>query len=141
MCVDPEKIERIILNLLSNAIKFSSEGEDIFIKIITDENNFNFIAQDNGIGIDDANLNKIFEKFTQIDNVFPPQNEGSGIRPSIVKSFVKLHQGTINVNSKLGEGSSFIVSLPINSTLVTGDDLEITSNLNSASIKLSDIFK
>ncbi|WP_195937964.1 sensor histidine kinase [Romboutsia sp. 1001713B170131_170501_G6] len=141
MCVDPEKIERIVLNLLSNAIKFSSEGEDIFATIIADKNNFNFIVQDNGVGIDEANLNKIFEKFTQIDSVFTRQNEGSGIGLSIVKSFVKLHQGTINVNSKLGEGSSFIITLPINSTLTTGDDLEIPSNLNSASIELSDIFK
>jgi len=141
MSVDCEKIERIVLNLLSNAIKFSNPGGDIFATIIADKNKLNFIVQDNGIGIDEENLSKIFDKFMQIDNGLTRQNEGSGIGLSIVKSFVKLHDGTINVNSKLGEGTSFIIMLPIKATLSNHIDNEISSIDNNANIELSDIFK
>jgi len=141
MSVDCDKIERIVLNLLSNAIKFSNPSTDIFATIITDKNNLNFIVQDNGIGIDEENLSKIFDKFMQIDNGLTRQNEGSGIGLSIVKSFVKLHNGTIKVDSKLGKGTSFIITLPINAHLYNHVYNEIPSINDSTNIELSDIFK
>ncbi len=141
MSIDCEKIERIVLNLLSNAIKFSNPSTDIFATIIADENKLNFIVQDNGIGIDEENLSKIFDKFMQIDNGLTRQNEGSGIGLSVVKSFVKLHDGTINVDSKLGKGTSFIITLPIKANLANHIYNEISSTNNSTNIELSDIFK
>lgn len=139
--IDCEKIERIVLNLLSNAIKFSNPGTDIFATIIADKNNLNFIVQDNGIGIDEENLSKIFDKFMQIDNGLTRQNEGTGIGLSIVKYFVKLHDGTINVNSTLGKGTSFIITLPIKANLYNQIYNEIPSINDSTNIELSDIFK
>ncbi|MGL4914378.1 MAG: sensor histidine kinase [Romboutsia sp.] len=141
MVVDTEKIERIVLNLLSNAIKFSRPNDSIFATIIADENYLNFTVKDNGIGIDKDNLDKIFEKFMQIDNGLTRQNEGSGIGLSIVKSFIKLHYGTIKVDSKLNEGSSFIIKLPIKSDLCTKTYNDIPSLDINADIELSDIFK
>lgn len=141
MSIDCEKIERIVLNLLSNAIKFSNPSTDIFATIIADENKLNFIVQDNGIGIDEENLSKIFDKFMQIDNGLTRQNEGSGIGLSVVKSFVKLHDGIINVDSKLGKGTSFIITLPIKANLANHIYNEISSTNNSTNIELSDIFK
>ncbi|HSQ87640.1 HAMP domain-containing sensor histidine kinase [Romboutsia sp.] len=141
MSVDCEKIERIVLNLLSNAIKFSNPGGDIFTTIIADENNLNLIVQDNGIGIDEENLSKIFDNFMQVDNGLTRQNEGSGIGLSIVKSFVNLHNGNINVDSKLDKGTSFIITLPIKANLYNHIYNEIPSINNSTNIELSDIFK
>jgi signal transduction histidine kinase len=141
MSTDCEKIERIVLNLFSNAIKFSNPGGDIFATIIADKNNLDFIVQDNGIGIDEENLSKIFDKFMQIDNGLTRQNEGSGIGLSVVKSFVKLHDGTINVDSKLGKGTSFIITLPIKANLTNHIYNEISSTNKSTNIELSDIFK
>jgi signal transduction histidine kinase len=77
----------------------------------------------------------------QIDNGLTRQNEGSGIGLSVVKSFVKLHDGTINVDSKLGKGTSFTVTLPIKINLITHIYDEISSTNNSTNIELSDIFK
>lgn len=141
MCVDCEKIERLTLNLLSNAIKFSEDNKDVFATILADDDNLNFIVQDNGIGIDDLNFSKIFDKFMQIDNGFTRQNEGSGIGLSVVKYFVNLHDGNITVDSKLGEGTSFIVQLPIKTNICDNNNNKIPSTTRKTNIELSDIFK
>ncbi|MGL5312826.1 MAG: sensor histidine kinase, partial [Peptostreptococcaceae bacterium] len=141
MSVDSQKIERIILNLLSNAIKFSYEGGQIFTDIIIENNILTFIIVDEGIGISEENLSKIFDKFIQIDNSFTRSNEGSGIGLSLVKSFVKLHGGTIDVESKIGQGTSFTIKLPITIIDDSNDDAEIPSTNSHTPIELSDIFK
>lgn len=141
MCVDSEKIERVVLNLLSNAIKFSNEGACIFTTVNVDDKYFNLSVQDSGIGISKENINKIFDKFTQVDSGFTRQNEGSGIGLSIVKSFVELHNGTIKVDSQLGVGSIFTVKIPIKYNMKNGDKNQIPSKSNNTNIELSDIFK
>lgn len=139
MAVDSEKIERIVLNLLSNAIKFSKSNSKILANIVVKDKLLIFIVKDFGIGIDDKNLSKIFDKFTQIDDSFTKYNEGSGIGLSIVKSFVDLHGGTISVDSKINKGSTFKVSIPIKIieefNTVSGD------NLSNVNIELSDIIR
>ena len=113
MAIDIDKIERIMLNLLSNAIKFSFDKGTIFTYISVEENNLIISVHDEGIGIKEESLSKIFDKFVQIDNGFTRLNEGSGLGLSLVKSFVNLHEGSIDVKSNEGEGTSFIVKLPI----------------------------
>ena len=91
---DPEKIERIVLNLISNAIKFSDEGDEIFVDI-KDKNEFVEISvRDNGIGIEEKNLDMIFDRFKQVDKSLSRNAEGTGIGLSLVKSIVELHGGT-----------------------------------------------
>lgn len=113
MAVDPEKIDRIILNLLSNAIKFSRESGVIEVDLVAMGENLRIIIKDSGIGIEKEKIEKIFEKFVQVDESFRRVNEGSGIGLSIVKSFVEIHEGEIIVNSIVEEGTKFIVDLPI----------------------------
>lgn len=115
MCVDPDKIERIVLNLISNAIKFSKDNTNIYINVTAYENEskLEFSVRDTGIGMESKDLEKIFDRFTQVDDIMVRKNEGSGIGLSLVKIFTKLHDGDIIVNSKLGEGSEFIIVLPI----------------------------
>lgn len=67
MALDKEKMERVVLNLLSNAIKFSNDGGDIFFNVYIENNELVFYVADNGIGINEEDLEKIFEKFIQVD--------------------------------------------------------------------------
>ena len=110
--VDSDKLERIILNLLSNAIKFSKPNGEIKVTL-SFEDCLYISVTDNGIGIAQENLNKIFDKFTQLDTSFSRKNEGSGIGLSIVKSFVLLHNGKISVKSDLNKGTIFLIELPL----------------------------
>ena len=110
---DPDKIERIMLNLLSNAIKFSKANGSIQVQIMDKGSIIHIAVRDNGIGIRSENCNRIFERFRQIDKSIKRNREGSGIGLSLVKSFVEMHEGTIKVNSVYGEGSEFIISLPV----------------------------
>lgn len=139
MAVDIDKIDRIVLNLLSNAIKFSNNGGDILVNLMRNKDNLIIEVTDFGIGISDENIDRIFEKFTQIDNGLTRLNEGSGIGLSIVKSFVTMHKGDINVKSKLGEGTTFKISIPIN-IINNGKIIYNIREMNSTCIELSDIY-
>ena len=115
MALDCAKIERVILNLLSNAIKFSNDNGVIYVNLNKEDENLIISVKDFGIGMSKEHLDKIFDRFIQLDNTMTRKNEGSGIGLSIVKSFICLHKGSISVKSKENEGSEFIINLPINS--------------------------
>ena len=114
MALDCAKIERVLLNLLSNAIKFSYDDEIIYVNVNKKGENVIISIRDFGIGMSEKYLDKIFDRFIQVDNTMTRKNEGSGIGLSIVKSFVSLHNGSISVKSKENEGSEFVINLPIN---------------------------
>ena len=114
MALDCAKIERVLLNLLSNAIKFSYDDGIIYVNVNKKEENVIISIRDFGIGMSEKYLDKIFDRFIQVDNTMTRKNEGSGIGLSIVKSFVSLHNGSISVKSKENEGSEFVINLPIN---------------------------
>ena len=103
-----------MLNLLSNAIKFSYVDGIIYVNVNKKEENVIISVRDFGIGMSEKYLDKIFDRFIQVDNTMTRKNEGSGIGLSIVKSFVSLHNGSISVKSKENEGSEFVINLPIN---------------------------
>ena len=138
--VDSDKLERIILNLLSNAIKFSKPNGEIKVTLNFEDCLYISVA-DNGIGIAKENLNKIFDKFTQLDTSFSRKNEGSGIGLSIVKSFVLLHNGKISVKSELNKGTSFLIELPLTETSnVETEDASYDNLSENVKIELSDIY-
>lgn len=142
---DSEKIERIMLNLLSNAIKFTEAGGNISVTIYDGSEYILISVKDNGIGIPENMLEKIFDTFTQVDGSLRRNAEGSGIGLSIVKSLVEMHGGGVNVISQLGIGSEFIIKMPINiiEYEVNADNQE-ESNLNNyvenVKIEFSDIY-
>ena len=109
---DAERIERVVLNLISNAIKFSDEGDEIFIDIKDKDEYVEVSIKDNGIGIEEENLEMIFDRFKQVDKSLSRNAEGTGIGLSIVKSIVELHGGHIYVESEFGKGSKFTFILP-----------------------------
>lgn len=113
MALDPDKLERILLNLLSNAIKFTKENGKVFVNIYDRDKSIIISVKDSGIGIPQEKISQIFDRFIQVENTMVRTNEGSGIGLSIVKSFVEMHGGTIDVVSELGVGSEFIIQLPV----------------------------
>lgn len=138
--VDADKLERIMLNLLSNAIKFSKPNGEIIVTLNFEDCLYISVA-DNGIGIAKENLNKIFDKFTQLDTSFSRKNEGSGIGLSIVKSFVLLHNGKISVKSDLNKGTIFLIELPLTETSnIETEDASYDNLSENVKIELSDIY-
>lgn len=109
---DTGEIEKCIVNILGNAAKFTDYGGRIEI-IINEEDRFvNIKIRDNGIGIDENDIEAIFDRFGQAYNKKTEEFGGSGIGLSLSKQIIELHNGELLVNSKLGEGSEFIMRLP-----------------------------
>lgn len=140
---DEDEIERILLNLISNAIKYSTQGEKIEVNVNVESDNVKIEVKDYGIGISKENLDIIFEDLTRLDNNMNRKNEGSGIGLAIVRSLVELHNGTINVESELGNGSRFEIVLPItyleNENLVD-NSIPRTNKVEKCNIEFSDIY-
>lgn len=109
---DPNKIERIFFNLLSNAFKFTLEGGEVSLRI-QEINGLHISLSDTGVGMKEEEQEQIFQRFFQTDTDASVMNQGSGIGLSIAKEFVNLHGGTIQVHSIVGQGSTFIVHLPL----------------------------
>lgn len=122
IAIDEEKFERIILNILSNAVKFTDKGGSIFVNIYDKEEVVEISIKDTGVGIPEDKLEFIFERFAQLDKSLSRSHEGSGIGLSLVKSLVEMHGGRIFAESRLGEGTNFIIQLP--SKLVQENDSE-----------------
>ncbi|WP_305304184.1 sensor histidine kinase [Romboutsia ilealis] len=140
MNIDCNKIERVLLNLLSNAIKFSNKGGTIRVNLIKNDDILRIEVEDNGIGIKEDNLHKIFDKFVQLDSTMTRKNEGTGIGLSIVKSFVELHNGNISVESKINEGTIFTVDLPIVNEEIEYKEYSEDEIINMSKLELSDIY-
>ena len=113
MACDEKKIERVLLNLLSNAVKFTKPDGHILVSVKNKEESIIIKVKDNGIGIPNHMLDKVFERLKQVDTSLRRMNEGTGIGLSIVKSIVEMHGGSISVKSQVNKGSEFIIELPV----------------------------
>ena len=109
---DEDKLSQVFINLLSNALKYTPKDGKVAVKLATHENFVEVFVQDSGIGIDKEDQPYIFERFYRTDKSRTRLTGGIGIGLTIAKSIVEAHNGTINVESKLGEGSVFTVTLP-----------------------------
>lgn len=110
---DPKLIQRVISNLVENAIKYSPEGTKIVIGSKEDGNWIRVTVQDEGHGIAPEEQRKVFEKFFRGSSAQDNQTKGSGLGLYLVKYFVELHKGVVELKSELGKGSTFTVSLPV----------------------------
>ncbi|MEM7655723.1 MAG: tetratricopeptide repeat protein [Bacteroidota bacterium] len=113
MVADPEKLERVFFNLLSNALKFTPKGGQIQLSIQRTDAEAVIGVQDTGLGIAPEEIDQIFDRFYQASNGGQPANPGTGIGLALAKELVELHQGRMEVSSTLGEGTEFLVFLPI----------------------------
>lgn len=129
---DRDVFEKIFFNLLSNAFKFTPQGGRVEVKIygpeeVQDEpNEIKFCKisiKDSGIGIDESDLPKVFNKFFIVKNITGFTEQGSGIGLALVKELVELHKGKISVDSKIDEGSVFTVIVPVGKDFLNEDEI------------------
>ena len=127
---DEDKVKQILINLLSNAIKFTEKGT-ITISARLSERGVQagekpifaeICVQDSGIGIKEEDINKVFDKFVQVDLTTVRQYEGTGLGLSIARGLVALHKGMIWVTSKPNEGSKFCFTIPLNRDVLEKHD-------------------
>jgi signal transduction histidine kinase len=109
---DERRISQVLLNLVGNAIKFTDKGE-VVIAASAVNGSFNIAVRDTGPGISTADQAKIFEEFQQADNSTTKAKGGTGLGLAIAKRIIEMHGGSISVESTLGAGSTFSVSLPV----------------------------
>ena len=121
LILDYSTVKTILSNFISNAIKYSNEGV-ITIKTKKEDDTFILSVQDEGIGIPKNKLNYIYDRFYQVDKS-RSSKISTGLGLSIVKKIVELNQGTIDVESTVGIGSTFTVKLPINPKVSHNEDI------------------
>ncbi|HBA41291.1 MAG TPA: hypothetical protein DCZ05_16710 [Deltaproteobacteria bacterium] len=110
---DRDKLKQVILNLLSNAAKFTEKGE-IKVSASRENESMKLIVSDTGIGMKQEALDYIFEEFRQVDMSTTRKYGGTGLGLAIVKKLVNLLGGDISVESEVGKGSKFTITMPIN---------------------------
>jgi two-component system, sensor histidine kinase and response regulator len=110
---DAKKISQILVNLLSNGIKFTPKGGKVTLRIWIENDYTVFEVKDTGIGIPESQQHLLFQKFKQLDSTYTREYQGMGLGLALTKQLVELHQGTIDLRSTVGTGSTFTVRLPI----------------------------
>ena len=135
---DSDKVEKICYNLISNAIKFTPENGNVTVhlskEIINEEEFAKLTVTDTGIGISNDHLSEIFSRFYQVDNSY----SGSGIGLALTKALVEQHNGSIGVESSVGQGSTFHFSIPFKQK-----DISVTEQypvLQVNNVNLDDMF-
>ena len=131
--VDREMWEKIVLNLLSNAFKFTFEGE-IALRIRDADNGVVLTVGDTGTGIPPDELPRMFERFHRMENARGRSHEGSGIGLALVSELVKLHGGSICVESELGQGTKFAVRIPKGTAHLPAERLRASTATSSTSL-------
>lgn len=111
ICADKDRIIQVLVNLLSNSMKFTGPGGNVEINVHEFEEYIEVQVKDDGIGISQENIDKIFTKFYQIDNTSSRAHGGSGLGLAITKGIVEAHGGNINVESVFGAGCIFSFTL------------------------------
>jgi len=109
---DERRIAQVLLNLVGNAIKFTDSGE-VAVLASAANGSFTIAVRDTGPGIPEADQRRIFDEFKQVNNASTWKKVGTGLGLSIAKRIVEMHGGRISVASRLGQGSTFSITLPL----------------------------
>jgi signal transduction histidine kinase len=115
---DERRLTQVLLNLVGNAIKFTDAGE-VVIKAGTSHGDFHLSVRDTGPGISPTGQTKLFQEFQQAENPMTRKKEGTGLGLAISKRIVEMHGGRIWMESQVGKGSTFFVSLPVQAQVQT----------------------
>jgi two-component system, cell cycle sensor histidine kinase DivJ len=116
MTGDPRAFKQIVLNLVANAVKFTERGGNVTVSASVEGPRLMLRVTDTGVGIAPDDLKRIGDPFFQAGKTYQRKHEGTGLGLSIVKGLVGLHHGEMNVQSKIGEGTTVSVALPLTFT-------------------------
>ena len=111
---DKDGIERVVLNILSNSIKYTPDNGTIKVYVGFVYNDAYIKIIDNGIGIPEESINKIFERFYRVDKARSRETGGTGLGLAIVRNIILMHHGTIKVHSEENIGTTFTMRIPLN---------------------------
>lgn len=134
--VDREMWEKIVLNLISNAFKFTLQGR-ITVRVTNSPNYIQLSVEDTGLGIPPEQQSKVFERFHRVEGIRGRTHEGSGIGLALVLELAKLHGGSIRLESALGKGSKFIVSIPKGTAHLAVEKVSSQRTLKSTGVSAS----
>jgi len=109
---DERKLKQVVVNLLTNAVKFTPDGGQVTLRAAEMDGRVRITVSDNGIGIAPEDQERVFEEFQQARHQTAQSREGTGLGLTLSKRFVELHGGTLTLESELGKGSTFTVTLP-----------------------------
>lgn len=110
---DPRALRQVVINLVSNAIKFTESGGKIDVVARADGNEIELVVSDTGVGIPESDLSKLGDPFFQGRSTYDRTYEGTGLGLSVVMGLVKLHGGTVEIESRLRKGTKVLVRLPL----------------------------
>ena len=116
--VDEVKMSLILTNLVENAIKYNKEQGKVTVTLDADHQFFTVEVADTGIGIPEESINRIYERFYRVDKSHSREIGGTGLGLAITRNAVLLHRGSIKVESTLGEGTKFLVKIPLSHTIL-----------------------
>jgi len=111
--IDSDRMQQVLHNLLENSIRYTDPGGKIRVRLISSPGAVMIEVSDTGIGIPESNLPYVFERFYRSDRARRAHPGGSGLGLSIVKWIVEAHKGKVEVSSRVGEGATFVVTLPL----------------------------
>ena len=111
--IDEDKFQQILTNLIDNAAKYSTEGKTVTIKTELAENFVEIKIIDEGVGIKQEDFDKVFKKFSRLENHLTSTTQGNGLGLYITKQLVEGMGGKINFTSELGKGTTFVVLMPV----------------------------
>lgn len=110
---DPDMLSQVLINLIDNSVSYTQPGGKILVHAAAGQDELKVNVQDNGIGIPPESLSRVFERFYRVDKARSREQGGTGLGLSIVKHIIDAHHGSVQVESKAGEGSTFSFILPL----------------------------
>jgi PAS domain S-box-containing protein len=151
LSLDERRIRQVLLNLLSNAVKFTPAGGDVTLSVSIEPTSLvpaepiprdrwlRLAVKDTGIGIRDADVERLFQPFVQIDSALNREYAGTGLGLALVKQIVEMHGGRVTLWSEVGVGSEFAIEIPFQSTIeseIGSDTPEISGNLSNCNASI-----
>jgi CheY-like chemotaxis protein len=136
LSADAARLEQVVINLLTNAAKYTEEGGEIWLTVVKDRNECVIRVRDSGVGIAPALLPHVFDLFTQAERSLDRSQGGLGIGLALVQRLTELHGGTVEARSELGQGSEFIVRLPLQT-----DDSKRVTNIDVAVLNANRVLR
>ena len=125
---DSAKLELVMLNLLSNAIEFNHPGGSITVNLSLEEDHLLLSVIDTGIGLDMTQLDRLFDRFTQLESGIQKTHKGHGLGLSITKAVIDMMDGTVSVHSQPGKGCSVTLSIAPMETDTEADAFSVDGN-------------